>query len=226
MCVSDPCSYFIRATVGASQKTSGSKGQTERRVTIAIVQSGPISDGTISAAICIGCPAGQSMTCCHVSAVLHAVINLIGTRSSTSFCCRWVAPTTHMRPLAIDAVTPTRHILHRMQPKKRRPQSTSWDPRAPVDANPGSSHARLKRMVERLTTVRRLQGIPVSSVRAHFPSSVLLMVKFRTGGFDRATSRPTPDDAERPKGFKEMLRYEPNESTRVQTVPPSEGAEP
>ncbi len=84
----EPYVTFIRATVGASRKTSGTKHQTERRVTIAVQQDNPASDGRIAAALCLGCPAGQSMTCCHVSAVLHHAIDLLGMRSSTSFRCR------------------------------------------------------------------------------------------------------------------------------------------
>ena len=108
-------------TSGSPQKTSGSKLQTQRQVSIAFQAASSTVDGKVSAAACVGCPAGLSMTCCHVSAVLHHVTDVLGQRSPTSALCRWVAPINGNTPMAVDAVIPKIHKTGRSAPKKHVP---------------------------------------------------------------------------------------------------------
>ena len=187
----------LRGIVGASQKTSGTKQQTQRQVTIVCRASG--SQGCRVVAAACSCPAGNSMTCAHVSAILHQVIDLLGMRSPTSKVCRWVAPTTSVTPMAVDAIVPKKHIINRPIPKRSRSRSRVRDLRDECEIGLAPSLKRLQFLTARMCNLRRLQGETQTPLKIHFP------VGCETVGLNRPVSR-LPDNGEDDK--KKILERE------------------
>ena len=113
------------------------------------------------------------MTCCHVSAVLHQLIDLLGARSVTSTKCRLVAPGGLVsKSMAADAITPVQHIFGWAHPKRRRPVSSDFDTRAKSDANLAASTKRLENIYNRLHSIRSLRGNRTNPLALHFPFGV------------------------------------------------------
>ena len=164
----------VKATVGASQKTSGNKSETQRAVIVVFD-----TDGKLRGCDCSDCPAGLSMTCCHVAAVLHSIINTLGLRqkvgpsspdvSPTSVLCKWTAPTKDSVSMTIDAVQPQKHSLLRGEVKKTRAKAHQWDPRSPNQRSPKAAMNALRGIVQGMLRLQGLKGIARSPLHYQFP---------------------------------------------------------
>jgi hypothetical protein len=157
----------VRATVGASQKTSGKKSDTQRSVCLLFS-----TDGRLQGSDCADCPAGLSMTCCHVAAVLHYIANTLALRqeaSPTSVLCKWTAPSKESVSMTIDATEPRKHKFHRGEPKRRRSKARQWDTRPLKLRNPEESTTALRRIIHQMTRLHFLSGVSRSPLHYQFP---------------------------------------------------------
>ena len=158
----------MKATVGASQKTSGKKSETQRSVVVVFAD-----DGSLQGCDCADCPAGLSMTCCHVAAILHYIANTLGlrqqSRSPTSVLCQWTAPSKESVSMTIDAAEPRKHTFHRGQRQRRRSKPLQWDPRSASQRGPEASVNALRLIVLQMTRLQGLKGIQRSPLHYQFP---------------------------------------------------------
>jgi hypothetical protein len=152
-------------------RMSGSKAETQRPVIVCIDQL-----GFVKAAICNSCPAGQSMTCCHVTPTVHHIIHTLdaqpaSTVSPTTLLCKWTAPRRSAAPLSMDAVVPCKHILSRGDTTlKRRASSLDWDPRKLDERSALASSSKFEKLVCSMKRMQTIRNLKVSPLMIQFPS--------------------------------------------------------